>query len=480
MDAEKYIVAFEISSSKITGAIASRSQEGKVSILGIDTQPISNAVKRGVVVKPGEVSAKINRLLRLLSNRVGASKKIARAYVGIAGQSLHTEDYTVSQDYPEDTPITEELICRLQEEVKEMPIAGADVLEVVCTDVLVDGNPRTGGEELAGSNLKMGLKLITARKALKSGAAEAIPAGLSVVKYVPLDLTTPYVALSAEDRQAGVMLVDFGSETTTVSIYKNGVLNYLSTIPLGGANITRDIMSLKVTEEEAESFKIRLGSAKVTGEEPDITLRGEHSSEIKSLDLAKVVKARIEEIVANVDAHFEYAKCEPNSLGAGMVIIGGASKLSNLAELLAEKCGIRVRKGALRQDMSLDLASQSKSADLLQILGLVFYGEEDCIDVIASTPVNPEPETPEETVSPEPVNPEPEPAKKEKFKWNEEDDDEEEEVVKEDEKVKEEEPKKPKVSFKERWERLKKISNKWFDEDDDKEDYYDEEENNKK
>ena len=119
-------------------------------------------------------------------------------------------------------------------------------------------------------------------------------------------------------------------------------------------------MTLKVTEPEAESFKVRLGSAKVMGEESNITLRGESSSEIKSLDLSKVVKARIEEIVANVNAHFEYAKCDRKSLGAGMVIVGGASKLSNLAELIAEKCDIRVRKGALRQDMLLDVASQSK------------------------------------------------------------------------------------------------------------------------
>ncbi len=382
MDTEKYIVAIEIGSSKITGAIASRPQKGGVvSILGVDSLPISGAVKRGIVVKPGEVSAKIKKLLLMLGNRMGSSKKITRAYVGIAGQSLHTEDYTVSQDYPENTVITDELIGRLQEEVKEMPIAGADVLEVVCADVLIDGTPRVGHNEVVGSNLKMGLKLVTARKALKSGATEAIPSTLSVVKYVPLDLVTSHVALTPEDRQAGVMLVDFGAETTTVSIYKNGVLNYLSTIPLGGANITRDIMTLQVTEEEAESFKTRLGSAKTTGEEPDITLRGEHASEIKSLDLARVVKARIEEIVANVDAHFEYAKCDPKSLAAGMVIIGGASKLSNLAELLADKCGIRVRKGSLRQDMLLDVASQSKSAELLQILGLVFCAEEDCVEV---------------------------------------------------------------------------------------------------
>ena len=174
----------------------------------------------------------------------------------------------------------------------------------------------------------MSLKLIVARDDLKKSVSRCFSGEPSVVRYIPTTLSTAYVALSNEDRQAGVMLVDFGAETTTVSIYKDGLLRYLSTIPLGGYNITRDIMTLKVTEPEAESFKVRLGSAKVMGEESNITLRGESSSEIKSLDLSKVVKARIEEIVANVNAHFEYAKCDRKSLGAGMVIVGGASKLS--------------------------------------------------------------------------------------------------------------------------------------------------------
>lgn len=400
MDTDRYIVAIEIGSSKITGAIATRSLKGVVTVLGIDTEPLSGSVKRGFVVNVDDVSSKIKRLIRKLNNRISTSKKIKQVYVGIGGQSLHAEDHMISRDYPEGTAITEEIIRHLQEEAREMPIAGADILEVVRTEVTVDDQLRTGREELEGSNLKMGLKLIVARDELKRSVAQCFRGEPSVIRYIPTALSTAYVALSNEDRQAGVMLVDFGAETTTVSIYKEGLLRYLSTIPLGGQNITRDIMTLKVTGPEAESFKVRLGSAKVMGEESNITLRGENLSEIKSLDLSKVVKARIEEIVANVNAHFDYAKCDRKSLGAGMVIVGGAAKLSNLAELLAEKCDIRVRKGALRQDMLLDVASQSKSADYLQILGLLYCGRENCVATLPKTVDEPHDEAPEEEVKP--------------------------------------------------------------------------------
>ena len=369
-------------------------------MLGVDTESLSGSVKRGFVVRPDEVSAKIRRLIVKLSNRIGTSKKIKQVYVGISGQSLHAEDHLISRDYPEGTLINEDIIKHLQEEAREMPIAGADILEVVRTEVTVDDQPRIGREELVGSSLKMGVKLIVARDELKKSAARCFQGDLTVAHYIPTALSTAYVALSNEERQAGVMLVDFGADTTTVSIYKDGFLRYLSTIPLGGQNITRDIMTLKVTGPEAESFKVRLGSAKVMGEESNITLRGENLSEIKSLDLSKVVKARIEEIVANVNAHFDYAKCDRKSLGAGMVIVGGAAKLSNLAELLAEKCDIRVRKGALRQDMLLDVASQSKSADYLQILGLLYCGRENCVTVLPKAVDEPHDEAPEEEVKP--------------------------------------------------------------------------------
>ena len=56
MDTERYIVAVEIGSSKITGAIGTRSLKGVVTVLGVDTEPLTGSVKRGFVVNPDEGS----------------------------------------------------------------------------------------------------------------------------------------------------------------------------------------------------------------------------------------------------------------------------------------------------------------------------------------------------------------------------------------------------------------------------------------
>ena len=54
MDTERYIVAVEIGSSKITGAIGTRSLKGVVNLLGVYNEPLSGSVKRGLVVNNDE------------------------------------------------------------------------------------------------------------------------------------------------------------------------------------------------------------------------------------------------------------------------------------------------------------------------------------------------------------------------------------------------------------------------------------------
>ena len=67
--------------------------------------------------------------------------------------------------------------------------------------------------------------------------------------------------------RSGCALVDFGADTTTVLVYKNNILRYLSVLPLVGNNITHDITSLQMEEEDAEKLKLQYGDALYEEEE---------------------------------------------------------------------------------------------------------------------------------------------------------------------------------------------------------------------
>ena len=90
---------------------------------------------------------------------------------------------------------------------------------------------------------------------------------LKIKDYMPTALCVAEQVLTQEERQLGCVLVDFGAETITISIYKNEALTYLFTIPLGSRNITRDITSLNMVEESAENLKKTIGDAINTNSE---------------------------------------------------------------------------------------------------------------------------------------------------------------------------------------------------------------------
>ena len=71
--------------------------------------------------------------------------------------------------------------------------------------------------------------------------------------------------------RSGCALVDFGADTTTISVYKNNILRYLSVLPLGGNTITRDITSLQMEEQDAEKLKLQYGNALYEEEEESET-----------------------------------------------------------------------------------------------------------------------------------------------------------------------------------------------------------------
>ena len=75
--------------------------------------------------------------------------------------------------------------------------------------------------------------------------------------------------LTENEMRSGCALVDFGADTTTISVYKNNILRYLSVLPLGGNTITRDITSLQMEEQDAEKL-LQLGVDDLITDKPEI------------------------------------------------------------------------------------------------------------------------------------------------------------------------------------------------------------------
>ncbi len=378
---KEYIVAIELGSSKIVGIAGYRNESKELVVTAIEKEDVTNIIKRGCVQNIEGVYFHINKIKQMLENRI-APAKIVKTYVGMSGVSVTAESHVARRTFHEDSIIKQEHVRKMSDDCRRMVSENKYVITAVSAGCVIDGRPERTLIGATGTTVEANYKVITAKPVLKSNIDRCIVerAKLPIVEYVATALTTADVVLSNEDRTLGCMLIDCGAETTTVSIYKNDNLISLNTLPMGGANITRDIMSLNVVNNEAERLK-HYSMAKGFNKNNNIlfTFEGENTPEIDPAKLASVVEARSEEIVANIGEQLKLAGLkEGEILAAGIVVVGGAAKLNNWNELLEERLGMKVRVGVLRKDIHVEEKEASQVNEYVQAVGLLNHAKEVC------------------------------------------------------------------------------------------------------
>ena len=172
-----------------------------------------------------------------------------------------------------------------------------------------------------------------------------------------------------------------GSETTSVAVFKNNILRHLAVIPLGGANVNKDIMSLQIEDDEAEELKLKYGSAfqeTIEGMAP-IALRDGRT--VSYEEFSGLVEARMEEIVQNINNQIKLSKYEKSQLIGGLVITGGASNMRDLDKALIRDTGFE--KIRFVRNLRIGLRSPeyprfNKEGDCNAALAILDKGETNC------------------------------------------------------------------------------------------------------
>ena len=142
--------------------------------------------------------------------------------------------------------------------------------------------------------------------------------------------------LTDDDRQQGCALVDYGADTTTVSVYKNGLLRYLRVIPLGSALITRDLSAiLNVDLDQAENLKCTYGLCNLIGSQENDETITVNDRKLSLREVGDIIEARNEEIILNVRSQIK-ASGYSEVLYAGIVLTGGGSQLRQLDEVFVK------------------------------------------------------------------------------------------------------------------------------------------------
>ncbi len=365
-DNKQYVVALEISSSKIVGVLGQPNINGGVEVLDIEAERSPNCVRYGCIQNVEETKIRVNRVLSRLERCI-SPKKITSVFVGINGRSVHNYSMSVSTTFDDERMITENVIETLKKRFANEADVQGDTLEVIPCRYFVNNSEVVNPIGAYGTNVRVELNGVVARNTLKMNIDRAIDPQYSV-KYVVTSLAMAEYILSNEERQLGCMLVDFGAETTTVSIYRKGVLQYFATLPMGSRLITQDIASLNVLEEVAEEIKCTSGNAVASGSGRNILVAG-----IRSTDVQNYVVSRSQEIVANINEQISYSGLSREQLASGIVLVGGGSQLNGFSRLVADMTKLKVRQGGMPTNVLLH-DSAALRLEYLQVISIMEKG----------------------------------------------------------------------------------------------------------
>ena len=360
MATTEFIAAIELGSSKITGVAGKKNSDGSMQVLAYAQEDSSTFIRKGVIFNLDKTAQSLTSIINRLEGELKNS--IAKVYVGIGGQSLRTVRNVVSRDLEEEAIISEELVSAIGDENIAIPVVDMDILDVAPQEYKVGNNLQANPVGLVGSHIEGRFLNIVARASVRKNLEHCFQqAKIDIADQLIAPLVTANAVLTESERRSGCALIDFGADTTTISVYKNNILRFLTVLPLGGNSITRDITTLQMEEEEA-------------------TCKLEDDNRIiKVADLNNIIEARAEEIVANVWNQIQLSGYEDKLL-AGLILTGGAANLKNLDETLRKRSKIeKIRMAKLpRNTVHAPNNILKKDGSQNTLFGLLFEGNQNC------------------------------------------------------------------------------------------------------
>ncbi len=388
---EPIIVAIELGTSRISG-IAGKKKEGSFQILAYAEEQTTACIKCGLVYNIEKTTQSIRNVLDKLNQTL--KQEVTRVYVGIGGQSVRSIRKKVPRNMLTQTSISAAHIEELRKESMDIIVPDCELLENIPQGFMVDSNPTNDPQGIFGTNIEGEYLNIIARNQLKGNIQTCFNnVGVEIVGTKLSALELAKNVLTEQEKRAGCALVDLGAGTTTVVVYKQNIVRYLVTIPIGFNNIIDDIMKiLQIEENEATEVMMKYGNAYIDSEEDTTELTTKtyttsNGTSHRIVMIHEIIDARLTEIVANAVHQVSNSGFSNDDLLAGCVITGGGANMKNIDKAFVHNPRkmkfqtIRVAKSIVQplikstQAATLNLENAMSGS----LVSLLLSGNENCV-----------------------------------------------------------------------------------------------------
>ncbi|MRH42171.1 cell division protein FtsA [Aquibacillus halophilus] len=347
MNNNEILVSLDIGTSKIK-VIIGEVHNDSLNIIGVGTSK-SNGMKKGAIVDIDQTVQSIKTAVEQAERMV--DMQIDRVIVGINGNHIQLQPcHGVVAVSSENREIGNEDIKRVIDAAQVISVPPErEIIDVIPKQFIVDGLDEINDPRgMLGVRLEMEGTIITCSKTMLHNILKCIEkAGLQVLDVCLQPLATGSIALSKDEKNLGVALIDIGGGSTTISVFENDHLVSSSVIPLGGDNITKDLsIGLRISSEEAEELKVNHGHAYYDDAREEETFEasiiGSNKKQtFNQLQISDMIEARLEEILAYAER--EIRKMSYNELPGGFVLTGGCMSMPGALELAQDLFQSNVR-----------------------------------------------------------------------------------------------------------------------------------------
>ena len=298
------IVGLDLGATKISCVIGQVNKFSEIEVIGYGLSD-SSGIKKGRILDPQSVANAVR-------NAVDAAEEVSdlivnSTYVNIKGMNTRIEKVTIETEVekPNDGMSINDIYNSYSRAQMAVNMSNNEqIIDFLPIEYTVNG--RKYKEEPIGAFCKsfsLEAQVVIANGEYIAGVQRVLKlAGLRLDGLILETLATSNIVLMPEEKDMGVLLVDIGGGHTDISVYKNNIIEFYTTLPVGGDHITNDIaMTLDITSDEAEKLKrqYNLAIMAMIANNHDVKLNTKMTGEnevIRCSEIVQIIEARVKEI----------------------------------------------------------------------------------------------------------------------------------------------------------------------------------------
>jgi len=379
---DEIITGLDVGSSVIRAVIGQRSStdpDRQIRIIGAVEQS-AEGINKGIINSIEDAVSSISTCLEKAERITGIP--IEKVWVGISGSHITSQPskgvIVVSRP---DGEISEEDVDRSIEAARAVSTPpNYEIVHVLPRSFIVDNQENIKDPVgMSGVRLEVEAQIVQGLSSQLKNLTKCIyRTGVEVEDLVLSSLADNEAALTSRQRDLGVGVINIGATNTSMAVYEEGDIILTANLPVGSDHITADIaIGLRIDIDLAEKLKVDYGCAVSKQidrkEEIDLSeLSPTEDAKVSRKYIADIIEARVEEIFDKVDE--QLVKIDRSGkLPAGVVLVGGGSKLSQITEVAKRKLRL---SASLGKSVNIKDSVIDKVNDLSYITaaGLVLWG----------------------------------------------------------------------------------------------------------